>query len=323
MLNKYSDKEANKEGKQYISNLTKEQRKGMKCLKDRMKNGEIVTFTTDKAGKMCVDNPENYITCMQPHNEGAEEVTENDYYEIEKKINSHINSWSNIIRADERVRSAIQAMHNGILPEYGLRKDHKEFDDEVKGPPMRSVCGAVSLCNYRISYFLSIILKPFNKLAEEACNSSEDMLWRINEYNAENYLSNFMVGSFALYPYIDVDFAINKCMELILEGEFEFKNIDILEIGLYLSIMINKVERIKERINYFCPTRGVGRLPIITSSGSKSNYEKRWQGWTTTVKVADDSIKTKLFVRAHGIALRIVLDNHVFSLNLKSYKQVR
>ena len=78
----------------------------------KLKNGEVVSFTTDKSGKMCIDNPENYIRCMQPHIEEAREVTENEYYEIERMMNSHMNSWCNIIRVDERVRSAMQATNN-------------------------------------------------------------------------------------------------------------------------------------------------------------------------------------------------------------------
>ncbi len=298
----------------------------MKCLKERIREGEIVNFTTDKSGKMCVDDPSNYITGMQPHIQESVEVTGKDYQDIEKTINAHMNSWCNIIKADVRVRSAMQASNNGIPPQYGLRKDHKDFDDLIKGPPLRPVCGAVSSCNYRISYFLSIILKPFITLAEEACNSTEDMLWRINKCNAEVDLRNSMVGSFdvdALYPSIDVDFSIEKCMELILENEFQYKNFDILEVVLYLSIMTEKEERIKEGIDKFCPSRGVGRPPTITSSGGKSNYKKRWQGWKKPDKVPDDNMKKKLFVRALGVVLKVVLNNHVFSFNLKNYKQMK
>ena len=69
-------------------------------------------------------------------------------------------------------------------------------------------------------------------------------------------------------------------MELILEEEFQFKNIDELEIGLYLSIMIDKEDRIKEGLYDFCPIRGVGGPPIITSSRGKTSV-KQWKGWTT------------------------------------------
>ena len=101
-------------------------------------------------------------------------------------------------------------------------------------------------CCYFLLYFLSLILKHV---------AVEDMLWRINECNRENDLS--MVGSFdvgALYLSID------KCLELILGNEFSLKNIDELEIGLYLSILGNKEERIKEGIYDFCPLHVIRRL---------------------------------------------------------------
>ena len=106
---------------------------------------------------MCTDTPENYIESMQPRIAGMDEVTRKVYYDIENLLNAHTNSWCNIIHANYRVRSSFQATNNAISPEYGLRRD-KVFNDVIKGPPTRPVCGASSSCNFRISYFFSNIL---------------------------------------------------------------------------------------------------------------------------------------------------------------------
>ena len=40
----------------------------------------------------------------------------------------------------------------------------------------------------------------------------------------------------ALYPSIDVDFAVDRCMELVQEDNMVFDNVDIDELGLFLAI---------------------------------------------------------------------------------------
>ena len=60
-----------KEGeKKSGSNLSKEQKRGLRKLRKRVKNKEIVCFQTDKSGIISVDTPENYIESMKPHLEG-------------------------------------------------------------------------------------------------------------------------------------------------------------------------------------------------------------------------------------------------------------
>ena len=188
------------------ANLSKEQRRGLKSLQERVKRKEIVNYVTDKSGRMCVDTPENYVECMQVHLQNTEKVGADEYRRIEKEINSHMHAWCNIIHADERVRRSFQMEENEVPPQYGLRKDHKHFDDPVKGPPLRPVCGAVIGSNYRMSYFLSRILQPYIKQVPEICDSTADMLARVEKCNEEQDLKNCIIGSFdveALYPSID------------------------------------------------------------------------------------------------------------------------
>ena len=95
------------------------------------------------------------------------------------------------------------------------------------------------------SYFFSYILRLFIALAEEACDSSEDMPYRVNQCNINHNITDDMIGSFdveALYSSININFAVQKCLELISESESEseFKSGDTLKLGLYLSILMDK-----------------------------------------------------------------------------------
>ena len=63
------------EKKQPLSNLTKEERSGVKALQKRT---EEVVFMSDKSGKMTVDKKENYTNDMAIHSE-HKEVSQEEY----------------------------------------------------------------------------------------------------------------------------------------------------------------------------------------------------------------------------------------------------
>ena len=47
-------------------------------------------------------------------------------------------------------------------------------------------------------------------------------------------LSRCILGSMdvkALYPSIDIDFSVDECVELLLESEIDFKDLDTAELG--------------------------------------------------------------------------------------------
>ena len=60
-------------------NLSKEQQKGLRSLKKRQKEGEIVIFQTDKSGKMSVDTPQNYAEAAKTHIEKDKIIDQAEY----------------------------------------------------------------------------------------------------------------------------------------------------------------------------------------------------------------------------------------------------
>ena len=163
------------------SNLTKQQKQGLKKLRRRIKNKEIVCYQTDKSGSISVDTPSNYVDSMKPHLEGTIPSSEEEYNKTEKLINAHMTNWCRIMSFDKKVSSNFITENNEIPPLYGLRKDHKEVPtgEEEKGPPQRPVCGAVVSCNYPLSHFISTVLQPVIQQEKHPCNSTEDMLSRV------------------------------------------------------------------------------------------------------------------------------------------------
>ena len=211
--------------------MTKQQKQGMKKLRRRIKNGEIVCFQTDKSGSVSVDTPDNYVDSMQPHLEGTIPSTEEEYTKTEKLINAHMTNWCRIMKFNKKVAHNFISENNEIPPLYGLRKDYKAVPagEEEKGPPQRPVCGAVVASNYSLSHFISTILQPVIQQEKHPCHSTEDMLSRVRDVNETVDLENCTIGSMdvkALYPSIDIDFATEKCVEMITKSSTSFENVN-------------------------------------------------------------------------------------------------
>ena len=120
-----------------------------------------------------------------------------------------------------------------------------------------------------------------------------------------------------------MDFAVEKCLELISENNITFKGIDFNEVGLYLALTTKKKDLEKEGLLDFCPTRCMsGRPPTVTSSGKNKDYEKRWKNWQRPLRKATDEMNKKLLMKAFEVALKLVMKNHIFTFNDENFKQL-
>ena len=322
VLEEYKEKQTKPE-----SNLTKQQKQGLKKLKRRVKNGEIVCFQTDKSGSISVDTPDNYVDSMQPHLEGTIPSTEEEYTKTEKLINAHMMNWCRIMKFDKKVAHNFISENNEIPPLYGLRKDHKDVPagEEEKGPPQRPVCGAVVASNYSLSHFISTILQPVIQQAKHPCNSTEDMLSRVREINETVNLDNCVIGSMdvkALYPSIDIDFATEKCVDMITENDTSFDNINTDELGLYLALTVDKDELARADLTKYSATRKrTGKEPTITGCGMKEKEVDRWNPWIKPRENPEGEELKRVVSYALGVAMRTVLKNHIFRFKDEIRKQ--
>ncbi|CAI9725075.1 Hypothetical predicted protein [Octopus vulgaris] len=156
---------------------------GLQKLIQRTRNGEVICLPTDKSGRMSIDSLPNYIQAMQPHIANTKVTTVQAHEEREKVLNAHMMMWTIVLGPQKRTAKNFQAWNNDIPALYGLRNDHKGFTDPIAGPPTRPVCGANIASNYRISYFLSMIIRPIIRMSPDVCDSTEDLLSRISDCN--------------------------------------------------------------------------------------------------------------------------------------------
>ena len=114
-----------------MSNLTEEQKKGIKSLKKKQRDGKVDVFQTDKSGKLAADSPENYAEAARPHIEKDEIVTKKDYEDIEKLINAHSIFWMRMLKVgedtgdQERYKQSMKTENSKRSTLYMFRKDHK------------------------------------------------------------------------------------------------------------------------------------------------------------------------------------------------------
>ena len=318
-------KEYTSRNKTQDCNLTEEEKKGLKSIKKRE---ETVVYQTDKSGKFSVDSKENYKEACRIHTEKDISITEETHKRMQEEANAHAGSWVKMLRIGEnggtgsqnRVKSNMLVEECPPPPLYSLRKDHKEYDDEVKGPPTRPVCGATTAYNGKLSYLLSQILEVVWKEPETVCLSTEEMLAEFDKFNSKGIEEKVSIGSAdvkALYPSIDIEFAVEKVGEMMEKSPLSIEGVNEKEVGLYLAL--NKKEEELKKLNLLdvCPRRKTnrGRPPSMTGCATSEKEENRHKPWKEPERNPGEDTKRKMMIEAMKIALTFVMKNHVYKFD--------
>ena len=190
VMRRYMKEKCNDKGEIVETNLTDQEKRGIKKLLKRVKDGEVVLSQTDKSGKLCLNTMENYISQGRSHINGDREVQWREVQQIQKRITAHARVMVKIFNVGEAWGENNQKRINGaystetcIVPALStLPKDHKPIDGEV--PNSRPVANASTSINGRMSDLSSDILMPVAQAQDsDECISGEDMLYHIREAN--------------------------------------------------------------------------------------------------------------------------------------------
>ena len=73
-----------------MDNLSMGQRKGLKSLKRRVAEGEIIVCQTDKSGRFCVLTSEQYLEAGEIHASKDRKINQEDHEEIQRALNGHM-----------------------------------------------------------------------------------------------------------------------------------------------------------------------------------------------------------------------------------------
>ena len=310
-------------------NLTPDEIKGVKSLTNRK---DIVIAPTDKSSRFSVDTIDNYKTACQPHTQEDTPITDEEHKRLQKEMNAHSTFWARILRAgastdnEDRVRNNFSIENHGYAHLYGLRKDHKSGYDNHTGPPVRPVCGANAAYNAKLSHLVSKLLRPIWKRDVNTCTNTEDLLASIRELNDRKLQDNLKVGSLdvkALYPSLDIEHTSHVVSNMFLDSDLIVEDIDVQELGLYLSINHMEADTPDEEIREFCPKRRkkMGPRPTITGGAMNKNTEKRYETWNFPTATPVSKTRKKMLATALRIVIKFIMSNHVYSFNNKPLKQ--
>ena len=93
IYDKYIEKNCSKKGEQR-SNLTKEEKEGIKKLAKRRKNMEIVILNTDKSSRFVITAMDEYKKMGEDHTAKDKIITATEIDIIEKQLNGHCIAWA-------------------------------------------------------------------------------------------------------------------------------------------------------------------------------------------------------------------------------------
>ena len=179
----------------------------------------------------------------------------------------------------KRVSGASKCTNVPPPAKYGIRKDHKN----VPNPPVRPVCSAKQAPSSRLGHFLSRIINNYADCEENntECRSNEEMRAAFEAFNRldEETRTKCKIISMdvkALYPSMSWPEIVKAVKEMIMNSKMEIMNVDWVELGKYLAVMMTREEIEAEGLSHVIPkTRGI-RLRRITINylQQKKNADK-------------------------------------------------
>ena len=264
VFSQYCMEECMKGGAQK-SNLNEAERRGLKSLKKRVNNSEIVIVPTDKSGRFAVMSLTTYELAGQAHTNKDEVVPFSIVKSTQTELNGHVSMLIKTFKIGEewnhgdRMRETMINNSLAVCPLYLLYKDHKGWD-RSKGPipPTRPVASGNRGMNLHLSEILSDILEP---VADEVKNSNEvisteDMIARmlvkdrsLEDWHEGSWLEDVVYEGFS---------ACMKCKGM--EGyKFDKKNPELCKCGTSPLVQCEDVVN-EERTNLGEGTKDLVKL---------------------------------------------------------------
>ena len=169
------------------SNLTEDERSGLKSLQKRISNRELIIMKTDKSTKFAVTTEQEYLKMGQEHTSKDREITRQEIIEIEEKLNGHNRAWVQIWGSgidhnhQQRIINSKVTHSENVADLYLMYKDHK------KGDKTRPTATGHSSDSLGLSNSVAEVLEAVANSEKDRYNtiSSEDMLYRIHQYNKD------------------------------------------------------------------------------------------------------------------------------------------
>ena len=128
------------------SNLGPSEQRGLKSLKKRVEDGQIVVLTTDKTGNFSVMGWDRYLEAGLSHTGDDEEVGMDVLKTAQREINVHVSMLIKIFKIGknwsqgDRIRETMMEESMETCPFHLLYKDHKGWTPSKGGVPPNKAC---------------------------------------------------------------------------------------------------------------------------------------------------------------------------------------
>ena len=175
--------------------MSAKERRGLKSLRKRVADGEIVCMQTDKSGKFALMDMDTYVKAGSVHTDKDCRVTWDDVSDNQQHLNGHISMLLKVFKVGEswrhydRMRETMLNHSMVVCPLYLLFKDHKGWSwKKGTAPPTRPVASGSVGMNLHLSEMVSQVLEPLANswVGGLETISCEDMLSRFDKLNETN-----------------------------------------------------------------------------------------------------------------------------------------
>ena len=321
---------------------TEDEEKGLKELKKKLKEGELIIMLTDKSGKFALTDRETYLEMGKPHIEKDKQIDRNEIKEIEKQINGHTSMWIKMTNQGEnhnhegRTRESKISRSNNLAQMRLLLKDHKEnrATRAVVSGCDSNTLGLSNVVSELLEAFCNCVEKPFEVI------SSEDLLARLHECNrkieenrqerieegeeidTEEELIMFGSDVVGLFPSM-TEARTGKIIRIETEKSgMKVDGLDYSQIALYISINRDKTGDL-QKLERLLPWRKGKRG---TKPGMKNKEITRKERNTTTTWIFPDRTPTEeemklMRSRMCEIGVRVLWSNFCYTFGGNNYLQ--
>ena len=186
IIREYREKNVNLKTSEQESNLTVEEKDGLKSLMKKVADRSIIIMKTDKSSRFVATTEEEYLKMGRVHTMKDKKISRWEVVGLEKILNNHAICWVKIWRSGEnlghmaRIIASKTSTSENKANMYCLYKDHKQEPGKTR--PVVTGCSSNTL---GLSNGVSDVLESVANSEEEPYEviSSEDMLAATKRFN--------------------------------------------------------------------------------------------------------------------------------------------
>ena len=147
---------------------SKQEKRGLKSLVNRVNKGEIVITTSDKSKRFVVLLEDQYRQSGMKHVVDDREISLEEIAKFQNMLNAHTKWFVNMFGIgddwlhNERMLKNVNENGEQTCPMFCLVKDHKgwSFSEDNPSPPSRPVVAGNLGINRNLSEILSLLIEP-------------------------------------------------------------------------------------------------------------------------------------------------------------------